>query len=173
MCIRDSGAGECRPVDLVTGPGNIYVVAAKRLLKGRVGIDAEAGPTEIVIIADETADPAFVAADLISQAEHDPLAASVLITDSEALADAVDAELDRQVATAKHSERIRTSLTGEQSGTVLVAGIDQAIDVANAYGAEHLEIQTVDASVVANASVTRERSLSARTLPSLSATTVP
>ena len=144
------GAGECRTVDLVTGQGNIYVVAAKRLLKGRVGIDAEAGPTEIVIIADETADPAFVAADLISQAEHDPLAASVLITDSEALADAVDAALDTQVGTAKHAERIRTSLTGEQSGTVLVSGIDQAIDVANAYGAEHLEIQTVDAAAVAD-----------------------
>ncbi len=144
------GAEPCRPVNLITGPGNIYVAAAKRYLQGTVSIDAEAGPTEIAIIADETADAAFVAADLISQAEHDPLAASVLITDSEALAAAVDDELDRQVPLAKHQERIRTALTGEQSATVLVRDIDQAVDVANAYAAEHLEIQTRDAGAVAD-----------------------
>lgn len=140
------GVGECRKVDLVTGPGNIYVVTAKRLLKGQVGIDSEAGPTEIAILADDTADAAFVAADLISQAEHDPLAASVLVTTSETLADDVDAELDKQVSATKHVERIRTSLTGPQSGTVLVRDLEQGLAVVDAYAAEHLEIHTVDAS---------------------------
>jgi histidinol dehydrogenase len=118
----DTDGAELEPVDVVTGPGNIYTTAAKRLLRGLVGIDAEAGPTEIAILADHTADPVHVAADLISQAEHDPSAASVLVTDSVALADAVDVELGRQVAATKHSERIGTALTGRQSGTVLVAG---------------------------------------------------
>src|SRR6266536_2401081 len=103
------------PVDLVTGPGNVYVAAAKRLLRGVIGIDAEAGPTEIAVLADASADPVHVAADLISQAEHDPLAASVLVTDSAELADAVDAEVERQVGLTKHAERIRAALTGEQS----------------------------------------------------------
>ena len=144
------GAGECRGVDLITGPGNIYVAAAKRYLQGTVAIDSEAGPTEIAIIADDTADPAFVAADLISQAEHDPMAASVLITDSEALADAVDVELDKQVPVARHVERIRTALTGPQSVTLLVRDVDQAVEVANGYAAEHLEIQTAEAARVAS-----------------------
>ncbi|GAA1961193.1 histidinol dehydrogenase [Nocardioides panacihumi] len=139
------GVGPCERVDLVTGPGNIYVVTAKRLLKGQVGIDSEAGPTEIAILADETADPAYVAADLISQAEHDPLAASVLVTDSETLADDVEAELDKQVAATKHVERIRTALAGSQSGIVLVDDLEQGLAVVNAYAAEHLEIQTRDA----------------------------
>jgi histidinol dehydrogenase len=133
-------------VDMVTGPGNIYVVTAKRILKGQVGIDSEAGPTEIAILADETADPAYVAADLISQAEHDPLAASVLVTTTEALADAVDAELEQQVAATKHTERITTSLGGKQSGIVFVRDIEQGLDVVNAYAAEHLEIHTADAA---------------------------
>ncbi len=102
------GAGPCRKVDLVTGPGNIYTVSAKRLLKGTVGIDSEAGPTEIAILADETADPAYVAADLLSQAEHDPMAAAVLVTTSTTLADEVEAELDKQVSVTRHVERIRT-----------------------------------------------------------------
>jgi histidinol dehydrogenase len=140
------GAGPCRPVDLVTGPGNIYTVSAKRLVKGVVGIDSEAGPTEIAILADETADPAYVAADLISQAEHDPLAASVLVTTSEQLVDAVTAELDEQVAATKHVERIRTALTGQQSAVVLVDDLEQGLEVVNAYAAEHLEIQTRDAA---------------------------
>jgi len=144
------GAGECRPVNLITGPGNIYVAAAKRYLQGTVAIDAEAGPTEIAIIADDTADAAFVAADLISQAEHDPMAASVLITDSEALADRVDVELKTQVDAARHVDRIRTALGGQQSATVLVRDIEQAIQVANGYAAEHLEIQTADAAAVAD-----------------------
>jgi histidinol dehydrogenase len=144
-----STGGTVEPVDLITGPGNIYVAAAKRYLQGTVAIDSEAGPTEIAIIADDTADAGFVAADLISQAEHDPMAASVLVTDSEALADAVVAELERQVPVAKHSERIRTALGGQQSAIALVRDLDQAVDVANDYAAEHLEIHTADAADVA------------------------
>jgi histidinol dehydrogenase len=140
------GAGPCRKVDLVTGPGNIYTVSAKRLLKGVVGIDSEAGPTEIAILADETADPAYVAADLVSQAEHDTAAASVLVTPSAALADDVEAELDKQVAVTKHVDRIRTALSGTQSGIVLVDDLEQGLAVVDAYAAEHLEIHTRDAS---------------------------
>nr|WP_202446991.1 histidinol dehydrogenase [Streptomyces sp. SID5468] len=143
------GTEECRPVNLVTGPGNIWVAAAKRLLKGRIGIDAEAGPTEIAVLADDTADPVHVAADLISQAEHDTLAAAVLVTTSPALADAVAAELDRQVAATKHTERITEALTGKQSAVVLVDTLDQGLAVVDAYAAEHLEIQTADAAAVA------------------------
>ncbi|MBM2615288.1 histidinol dehydrogenase [Actinoplanes sp. LDG1-06] len=135
----------CEPVDVITGPGNIWVTAAKRMLRGFVGIDAEAGPTEIAILADDTADPRHVAADLISQAEHDPLAASVLVTDSEALAAAVDTELVRQVASTKHAARVQTALAGEQSGVVLVDDLEQGLRVVDAYAAEHLEIQTRDA----------------------------
>ncbi|MDX3074281.1 histidinol dehydrogenase [Streptomyces sp. MI02-7b] len=144
------GTEECRPVSMVTGPGNIYVAAAKRLLKGRIGIDAEAGPTEIAILADATADPVHVAADLISQAEHDPLAAAVLVTDSVDLAEAVEKELQTQVAATKHVEdRIAPALSGRQSGIVLVDGIEQGLRVVDAYAAEHLEIQTENASAVA------------------------
>lgn len=139
----------CPRVDLVTGPGNIYVVAAKRLLRGVIGIDSEAGPTEIAILADESAQPAFVAADLISQAEHDPMAASVLVTDSESLAQAVVTEIEAQVAVTKHAARIRTALSGPQSAIVLVDDVEQGIAVVNAYAAEHLEIQTRDARAVA------------------------
>ena len=135
----------CRKVDVVTGPGNIFVAAAKRAVRGVVGIDAEAGTTEIAIIADETANPEYVAADLLSQAEHDPAAASVLITNSLELADAVDSALERRAAATKHAERVATALSGPQSGVVLVDSADAAIDVANAYGAEHLEIQTAHA----------------------------
>lgn len=143
------GAGPCRPVDLVTGPGNIYVAAAKRLVRGVVGIDSEAGTTEIAILADDSADPAFVAADLISQAEHDPMAASVLVTDSLALADAVEVELDKQVFATRHTERVSTALGGPQSAIVLVDDVDQGVQVVDAYAAEHLEIQTRDAAAVA------------------------
>lgn len=137
------------PVDLVTGPGNIYVTAAKRLLRGVVGIDAEAGPTEIAVLADASADPVHVAADLVSQAEHDTMAASVLVTTAPELADAVDAELAVQVAATRHTERVRTALTGRQSGCVLVADLDTGLAVVDAYGAEHLEVQTVEAVEVA------------------------
>ena len=147
--LRDGDEVLCRPVDLVTGPGNVYVAAAKRLLRGVVGIDAEAGPTEIAILADDTADPVHVAADLLSQAEHDPLAASVLVTDDEALADAVSLELGIQVAATKHVDRVRTALSGEQSGVVLVDDLDQGLAVVDAYAPEHLEIHTGDARTVA------------------------
>ncbi|MEY9861979.1 histidinol dehydrogenase [Catenulispora sp. GAS73] len=140
------GAIVCRRADLVTGPGNIYVAAAKRLLKGVIGIDAEAGPTEIMVVADDSADAGVVAADLISQAEHDPLAAAVLVTDSEELADQVVKELETRVAATKHTERIRESLAGRQSAIVLVDDVDAALIVANGYAAEHLEIQTRDAA---------------------------
>src|SRR4051794_25757578 len=145
----DTDGGELAPVDMVTGPGNIYVTAAKRLLRGFIGIDAEAGPTEIAVLADGTADPVHVAADLISQAEHDPNAASVLVTTSPELVDAVDAELGRQVPQTKHTERIRTALTGPQSGAVLVSDLADGVSVVDAYAAEHLEIQTEDARAVA------------------------
>lgn len=143
------GASVCDPVDLVTGPGNIYVAAAKRLLKGVIGIDAEAGPTEIMVIADATADPGHVASDLISQAEHDPMAASVLVTPDAAWADAVETEVRRQALATKHQDRVTTALTGPQSGIVLVDDLAAAVVVADAYAAEHLEVQTVDAAAVA------------------------
>ena len=139
----------CEPVSLVTGPGNIYVAAAKRHLKGLIGIDSEAGPTEIAVLADDTADPVHVAADLVSQAEHDPQAASVLVTASTALAEAVGAEVARRAAATKHSERVTAALTGPQSGVVLVDDLDAGLAVVNAYGAEHLELQVADAPAVA------------------------
>ncbi|MFG3619732.1 histidinol dehydrogenase [Nocardia sp. NPDC047654] len=145
----DTDGAQLEPVDLITGPGNIYVTAAKRLCRGLVGIDAEAGPTEIAVLADATADPVHVAADLISQAEHDVLAASVLVTDSEQLADAVDAALTTQLTMVKHAHRVGEALRGKQSGTVLVDDIEQGLRVVNAYAAEHLEIQTADAAAVA------------------------
>ena len=134
----------CEPVNMVTGPGNVYVTAAKRLLKGRIGIDSEAGPTEIAILADDTAKPAFIAADLISQAEHDVIAASVLITTSAQLADEVQALLPAQIAATKHSARIEEALRGPQSGIILVRDELQGLDVVNAYAAEHLELHTAD-----------------------------
>lgn len=137
--------GRCEPVDLVTGPGNIYVTAAKRALQGVIGIDSEAGPTEVLILADDTADAVHVAADLISQAEHDVIAAAVLVTPSEELAASVEVELERQVAATKHVERIREALDGTQSAIVLVDDLEAGLRVTNAYAAEHLEIHTRDA----------------------------
>ncbi|MEX3654494.1 MAG: histidinol dehydrogenase [Mycolicibacterium fortuitum] len=145
----DTDGAELAPVDMITGPGNIYVTAAKRICRSQVGIDAEAGPTEIAILADDTADPVHVAADLISQAEHDEMAASVLVTDSEALAAATDRELTRQLETTVHVERVKAALSGKQSAIVLVDDIDAGVRVVNAYAAEHLEIQTEDAPAVA------------------------
>lgn len=142
--------GLCEPVDVVTGPGNVYVAAAKRHLQGVIGIDAEAGPTEIAVLADATADPLFVAADLVSQAEHDPLAGAVLVTDSPKLAEAVQAEVTDLVAHHELRERLEHSLRGDQSAVVLVNDIDQGLAVVNAYGAEHLEIMTADAPAVAD-----------------------
>ena len=143
----DGVAAKC---DLVTGPGNIYVAAAKRALRGIIGIDSEAGPTEIAILADETAVAADVATDLISQAEHDVIAAAVLVTTSEKLIAEVAEELEKRVAATKHSERIKTALTGIQSAAVLVDSIEQGLDVVNAYAAEHLEIQTRNARIDAD-----------------------
>ncbi len=137
--------GVAEKCDLVTGPGNIYVAAAKRALRGIIGIDSEAGPTEIAILADSSAIAGDVATDLISQAEHDVIAAAVLVTDSLELIEAVERELEVRVSRTKHSERIRTALTGIQSAAVLVDSIEQGLDVVNAYAAEHLEIQTVNA----------------------------
>ncbi|WP_134733472.1 histidinol dehydrogenase [Amycolatopsis nivea] len=145
----DTDGAELAPVDIVTGPGNIFLTAAKRLVRGVIGIDSEAGPTEIAILADETADPAHVAADLISQAEHDPLAASVLVTTSEELADAVETELAARVPATKHSERVGQALGGKQSGVILVSTVDDGLRVVDAYAAEHLEIQTANAREVA------------------------
>ena len=145
----------CEKTDLVTGPGNIYVAAAKRALRGVIGIDSEAGPTEIAVLADSSAVAADVATDLISQAEHDVIAASVLVTNSLDLAEQVEAELKVRVAKTKHSERIATALSSQQSAIVLVDDIQQGLEVVNAYAAEHLEIQTknakLDAAQIRNA----------------------
>jgi histidinol dehydrogenase len=141
---------ELAPVDMITGPGNIYVTAAKRICRSQVGIDAEAGPTEIAILADHSADPVHIAADLISQAEHDEMAASVLVTTSEVLADATDVEVAAQLQTTLHRERVTAALTGRQSAIVLVDDVEAGIRTVNAYAAEHLEIQTLDAPAVAN-----------------------
>ncbi|WP_156661590.1 histidinol dehydrogenase [Mycobacterium sp. 852002-51163_SCH5372311] len=145
----DVDGADLAPVDMITGPGNIYVTAAKRLCRSQVGIDAEAGPTEIAILADHTAEPAHVAADLISQAEHDEMAASVLVTPSLELADATDNELAAQLQTTVHRDRVTAALSGRQSAIILVDDLDSGIKVVNAYAAEHLEIQTADAPQVA------------------------
>ncbi|KAA0115698.1 histidinol dehydrogenase [Mycolicibacterium sp. P9-22] len=145
----DTDGAQLAPVDMITGPGNIYVTAAKRICRSQVGIDAEAGPTEIAILADHTADPRHVAADLISQAEHDEMAASVLVTDSVALADAADREVAAQLETTVHRERVTAALTGRQSAIVLVDDVEAGVKVVNAYAAEHLEIQTEAAAAVA------------------------
>ncbi len=136
------------PVQLVTGPGNVYVAAAKRLVRGQTGIDAEAGPTDILVIADDAADPRLIAADLVSQAEHDELAAAVLVTDSPALADAVAARLAELAASTTHSARVTAALGGRQSALVLVDDLSAAAAFSNAFGPEHLEIQTSDPDAV-------------------------
>jgi len=147
----DDGDGGwlCAPVRMVTGPGNVYVAAAKRALQGVIGVDAEAGPSEIAVIADGTARADWVAADLISQSEHDPLAASVLITDSEDLIRDVLASVEAQVPGSFHEEQIRVALTGPQSGVLLVRDMEQALEVSDLYATEHLEIHTRDPDAVA------------------------
>ncbi|AMB58701.1 histidinol dehydrogenase [Microterricola viridarii] len=130
------------PVQMVTGPGNVYVAAAKRLIRGQAGIDAEAGPTDILVIADSTGDAALIAADLVSQAEHDELAATVLVTNDAELAASVERELERLAETTTHSARVTAALTGPQSAVVLVDDIEAAAAFSNAFGPEHLEIQT-------------------------------
>ncbi len=136
------------PVQVVTGPGNRFVAAGKRVVRGVVGIDAEAGPTDILVIADGSADPDLVAADLVSQAEHDELAAAVLVTDDDGLAARVGERLAVRQGATRHAERVRASLTGEQSATVLVDDLAQAAAFANAFGPEHLEIQVGDPDAV-------------------------
>lgn len=148
MAYGDDDAG-LAPVDMITGPGNIFVTAAKRLVRGVVGTDAEAGPTEIAIIADDTANPVYVAYDLISQAEHDPMAASVLITASPSLAQRVNAEVEARYSATANAQRAAEALGGEQSGIVLVDSLDAAVAVANAYAAEHLEIHTAEPGAAA------------------------
>lgn len=143
------GTTLCEPVDVITGPGNVYVAAAKRAVSGTVGIDAEAGPTEIAVIADDTANPTYVAYDLLSQAEHDPLAGSVLITHVPELAERVGEHLADLVSATKHDVRAKEALGGVQSAIILTDSLDQSIQVADAYGAEHLEIHTRDAADVA------------------------
>ena len=143
------GTQSCESVNLVTGPGNIYVTAAKRLLRGIIGIDSEAGPTEIAILADDTGNASWIAADLISQAEHDVSAASVLVTTSEELALAVEKELAHQVPQTKHSSRIKEALSGLQSAIVIVKDLSQGLAVIDQYAAEHLEIHTRDSAIVA------------------------
>ena len=143
------GSETCEPVNMVTGPGNIYVTAAKRILRGLIGIDSEAGPTEIAILADESGNANWIAADLISQAEHDVMAASVLVTTSEELADEVVAQLQLQVPQSKHSARIGEALAGIQSAIVLVKDLKQGLAVIDQYAAEHLEIHTLDAQAIA------------------------
>jgi histidinol dehydrogenase len=132
------------PVDVVTGPGNNFVAAAKRAVAGVVGTDAEAGATEILIVADDSADPKLVAADLISQAEHDEQASAVLVTTSEALAAAVAAELPARVAHTRHTTRIVSALAGPQSAIVLVDDLAAATAFSNAYAPEHLELHLSD-----------------------------
>lgn len=144
----DAGHQVCAPVDLITGPGNVYVAAAKQAFFGRVGIDAVAGPSEILVLADETANPAWVAADLISQSEHDPLAASVLVTTSMDFAQAVIAQIEAQVPGAVLEDQIRQALTGQQSGALVVGTMEEAIEVTNAIATEHLEIHTADDAAV-------------------------
>lgn len=136
------------PVDVVTGPGNVFVAAAKRAVAGLVGIDSEAGTTEILVIADDSADPGFVAADLISQAEHDEAAASVLVTDSPDFAARVLREIEARAPRTRHADRVRQALSGPQSAIVLVDDLGEAARVGNAYGPEHLEIQTRDDAAV-------------------------
>jgi len=147
--VENDERGGIEPVDVISGPGNVFVATAKRLVKGVVGIDAEAGPTEIAILADENADPSFVAADMISQAEHDANAAAVLITDSVQLAGSVRGELVKKVAATKHSDRVLQALSGTQSAIILVKDLDQGIEVCNAYAAEHLEIMVADPEATA------------------------
>ena len=142
------GTEDCPPADVITGPGNVYVAAAKRVLRGVVGTDGEAGPTEVAIIADDTADPRHVAANLVAQAEHDELAACLLVTTDARLAGDVDAELTGQVAKTRHRERVETALAG-QSACVLVDDLDAALAVSDAWAPEHLEIQARDAAKLA------------------------
>lgn len=135
---------DLEPVDLVTGPGNNFVAAAKRAVAGLVGTDSEAGATEILIVADDSADARLVAADLISQAEHDEQAAAVLVTTSERLAGDVARELAERVPRTRHSARVDVALSGPQSAVILVDDVAAATAVSNAYAPEHLELHLAE-----------------------------
>lgn len=137
------------PVQILTGPGNVFVATAKRLLRSMVGVDAEAGTTEIAVIADHSAVPQYVAADLISQAEHDPGAGVVLITHDPGVAERVAAAIATAAPRARHAARVKTAMEGPQSGVVLTDNLDASIRVADAYAAEHLEIHTENPRLVA------------------------
>lgn len=139
------GTAECRAADMITGPGNVYVAAAKRLVRAAAGTDTEAGPTEVAVLADDSADPSHVAADLVAQAEHDELASCLLVTDSAGLADAVDAELADQVPATGNRQRVEAALAG-QSAHVLVEDLDAGLTVVDAWAPEHLEMITRDAT---------------------------
>lgn len=136
------------PVSVITGPGNQYVATAKRLVRGVVGIDSEAGPSEIAIIADSSAPVSWMAADLISQAEHDELAQAILITTDADYAAAIIGEVESQAATTPNRERVAQALSGKQSGVYVVADMDQAVVLTNYLAPEHLEIVTADADNV-------------------------
>ncbi|AJY75021.1 histidinol dehydrogenase [Paenibacillus beijingensis] len=137
------GTASIPPVDKICGPGNIYVALAKRAVFGVVDIDSIAGPSEIAVLADETADPAYVAADLLSQAEHDEMASAILVTPSAALAEAVAAEVDRQLADLPRREIARASIDS-YGAALLVDSLEAGIDVINALAPEHLEVLTAD-----------------------------
>ncbi|WP_298039039.1 histidinol dehydrogenase [uncultured Microbacterium sp.] len=139
------------PVDVVSGPGNNYVASAKRAVAGVVGTDSEAGATEILIVADGEADARLIAADLISQAEHDEQASAVLVTDDADLAERVAVEVADLAARTRHSERVGVSLSGPQSAIVLVDDRAMATAFSNAYAPEHLELHLVDAEEAASA----------------------
>ncbi|WAA64782.1 histidinol dehydrogenase [Microbacterium oxydans] len=139
------------PVDVVSGPGNNYVASAKRAVAGVVGTDSEAGATEILVVADAAADPRLIAADLVSQAEHDEQASAVLVTDAEELAGQVAVEVERIAAATRHSERVGAALAGPQSAIVLVDDRAMATAFSNAYAPEHLELHLVDAEEAAAA----------------------
>lgn len=135
------------PVDVISGPGNNFVALAKRVVAGRVGTDSEAGATEILIVADESADPVLVAADLVSQAEHDEQAAAVLVTTSATLAAAVESEVAAQTSATRHAARIAEAMAGPQSAIVLVDDLETATAFSNAYAPEHLELHLADPRV--------------------------
>jgi len=138
------------PVDVVSGPGNNYVASAKRVVAGVVGTDSEAGATEILIVADAAADARLIAADLVSQAEHDEQASAVLVTDDAGLADRVALEIEQAAAATRHSERVAVSLAGPQSAIVLVDDREMATAFSNAYAPEHLELHLADAEAAAS-----------------------
>jgi phosphoribosyl-ATP pyrophosphohydrolase/phosphoribosyl-AMP cyclohydrolase/histidinol dehydrogenase len=136
------GAGPVQPSDVVVGPGNAYVTAAKQLVTERVAIDMLAGPSELAVVADDSADPHLVAADLLAQAEHDPRAMPVLITTDRTLADAVDIAIGEQLATLPTADIARAALGN--GGAIVVSGLEEAVAASDALAPEHLELHVAD-----------------------------